>query len=181
VFWRPRGNVGGGNKGIVGFNGWLPARLRRFDHLVFGSPHPVWQIGYPPIRSKRTVEKIYLQYDARILGVPDNQHFLLSGKTWTGKLDLPKTRGVAATIPEPAAGAVRPDFFPRTAEEIDAAVAAISKYFREHDPLQVSHDKSNRLEQLFDVLKVRYHTTPEDYATFPPMAQDKDDGTYGKH
>ena len=181
VFWRPRGNVGGGDKGIVGFNGWLPARLRRFDHLVFGSPHPVWQVGYPPIRSKQTVEKIYLQYDARILGVPDNQHFLLSGKTWTGKLDLPKTRGVAATIPEPAAGAIRPNFFPRTAEEIDAAVAAISKYFREHDPLQVSHDKSDRLEKLFDVLKVRYHTTPEDYATFPPMAQDKDDGTYGKH
>ena len=74
-----------------------------------------------------------------------------------------------------------PDFFPRTAEEIDAAVAAISKYFREHDPLQVSRDKSDRLEKLFDVLKVRYHTTPEDYATFPPMAQDKDDGTYGKH
>jgi len=31
------------------------------------------------------------------------------------------------------------------------------------------------------VLEVQYHTVPDDYATFPPMAQDKDDATYGKH
>ena len=181
VFWRPRGNVGGGDTGIVGFNGWLPARLRRFDHLVFGSPHPVWQNNMPPIRSKRKVEKIYLLYDAKIRGVPDNQHFLLSGKPWTGTLDLPKTRATAAEIPKPAGEAVRPAFFPHTAKEIDKAVAEISKYFREHDPLQLSRDKSDRLEQLFDVLKVRYRTTLADYALFPPMSQDKDDATYGKH
>ena len=51
----------------------------------------------------------------------------------------------------------------------------------ELDELRRGFQDSPRLEKLFDVLKVRYHTTPEDYATFPPMAQDKDDGTYGKH
>ena len=181
VFWRPRGNVGGGDTGIVGFNGWLPARLRRFDHLVFGSPHPVWQNNMPPIRSKRKVEQIYLLYDARIRGVPDDQHFLLSGKPWTGKLDLPKTRAAAARIPSPPGQARRPAFFPRTAKEIDTAVAEISKYFREHDPLQLSRDKSDRLERLFDLLEIRYRTTLADYALFPPMSQDKDDATYGKH
>ncbi len=181
VFWRPRGNVGAGEKGIVGFNGWLPARLRRFDHLVFGSPHPVWQVGYPPIRAKRPVEKIYLLHDAKILGVPDDEHFLLSGKAWTGKLDLPRTRATAAAVPKSEPGAIRPPFFPRTASEIDKAVAEISKYFRENDPQEISRDRSDRLEKLFDVLEVRYHTVPDDYANFPPMAQDKDDATYGKH
>ena len=181
VFWRPRGNVGGPDTEVVGFNGWLPARLRRFDHLVFGSPHPVWQNNMPPVRSKRKIEKIYLLYDARIRGVPDNQHFLLSGKPWTGTLDLPKTRAAAAEIPRASPEALGPAFFPHTARETDKAVAQISKYFREHDPLQLSQDKSDRLERLFDVLKIRYHTTAADYALFPPMAQDKDDATYGKH
>jgi len=46
---------------------------------------------------------------------------------------------------------------------------------------QISRDKSDQLEKLFDVLQVQYHTTTQDYACFPPMAQDKDDGTYGVH
>ena len=181
VFWKSRGNVGGGDTAHVGFNGWLPARLRRFDHLVFGSPHPVWQGNVPPIRSKRPIEQIYLLYDARIQGVPDDEHILLTGKAWTGNLELPKNRAEAAVIPEPGAVDIKPDFFPRTAKEIDDAVEAISIYFRETDPHQISRDKSDRLEKLFDVLKVEYHTTPEDYVCFPPMAQDKDDGTYGQH
>ena len=181
VFWKPRGNVGGGDTAIVGFNGWLPARLRRFDHLVFGSPHPVWQQGMPPIRSRRTIENIFLMYDAKIEGVPNKQHFLLSGKAWTGKLKLPRNRAEAAAVPRPTAVAVRPPFFPRTEKEIDAAVEKISVYFRENDPRQISRDRSDYLEKLFDVLEVQYQTTPDDYACFPPMAQDKDDGTYGKH
>ncbi len=181
VFWKPRGHVGGGDTGIVGFNGWLPARLRRFDHLVFGSPHPVWQHGMPPIRSTQPIESIFLLYDARIQGVPDDQHFLLSGKAWTGKLQLPRIRAKAAAIPRPGTVAIRPPFFPRTAREIDEAVEMISTYFRKNDPRQISRDPSARLEKFFDVLKVQYHTTPADYACFPPMAQDKDDGTYGKH
>jgi hypothetical protein len=36
VFWRPVGNAERGESGQVGFNAWLPAPLRRFDHLVFG-------------------------------------------------------------------------------------------------------------------------------------------------
>jgi len=181
VFWKPRGNIGGGDAGIVGFNGWLPARLRRFDHLVFGSPHPVWQRDMPPIRSTRAIEHIYLLYDARIQGVPDDQHFLLSGKPWTGTLNLPENRAKAAAIPRSGAVTTRPPFFPHTAQEIDDAIETISTYFRENDPRQISRDKSDRLETLFDVLKVQYHTTSEDYVCFPPMAQDKDDGTYGKH
>ena len=180
VFWKPRGNVKG-KRGQVCFNGWLPAKLRRFDHLVFGSPHPVWQAKMPPIRSQRPIEKIYLLFDARIRGVPNDQHLLLSGKKWTGKLKLPKTRVEVAALSKPGAVKIKPHFFPRTARQIDGAVEAISKYFRENDPRQISRDKSDRLEKLFDVLKVRYHTTPQDYACFPPMAQDKDDGTYGVH
>ncbi|MEO1997814.1 MAG: right-handed parallel beta-helix repeat-containing protein [Planctomycetaceae bacterium] len=182
VFWKPRGNVGAGATGRVGFNAWLPARLRRFDHLVFGSPHPVWQAGKtPPIRSKRSAEKIYLLYDAHIRGVPETEHFLLTGKKWTGKLQLPRLRGDATTLNSPDKTTVRPAFFPRSASEIDTAVAAISKYFRDHDPQQISDDKTGQLEALFDILKVKYRTEPGDYANFPPMAQDKDDGTYGVH
>ena len=180
VFWKPRGNVKG-KKGQVGFNGWLPARLRRFDHLIFGSPHPVWQVGMPAIRSKSPIEKIYLCYDVRIQGVPNDQHFLLNGKKWTGNMRLPKTRVEVASVPKPGEIKVKPHFFPRSEQQIDEAVAAISKYFREHNPREISQDKSERLENLFEVLKVQYRTTPRDYACFPPMAQDKDDGTYGVH
>ena len=69
----------------------------------------------------------------------------------------------------------------RPVTELDAAVAAISKYFRDHNPQQISTDKSGRLEALFDILEVQYKTEPADYANFPPMSQDKDDGTYGVH
>ena len=182
VFWKPRGHQTAGDKGRIGFNAWLPARLRRFDHLVFGSTHPVWQKDpMPPIRSKRPTEQIYLLYDAHIKGVPDSEHFLLSGKKWTGKLDLPRTLGDAKGLKPPSDTTVRPDFFPHTAAEIDAAVAAISKYFHDHSPQQISDDKSDRLEALFDVLEVQYTTEPADYANFPPMPQDKDDATYGVH
>ena len=181
VFWKPRGNVTGGTTGRIGFNAWTPARLRRFDHNVFGSPHPVWQIGMPPIRSKRKVEQIYLLYDARIRGVPENEHFLLSGEKWTGKLKLPQTLGDLKRLAVPANTKLRPPFFPRTAAEIDSAIAEISKYFREHNPQQISDDRSDRLERLFDVLEVQYKTELEDYAVFPPMAQDKDDATHGVH
>jgi hypothetical protein len=182
VFWKPRGNESGGDSGVAGFNAWLPARLRRFDHLVFGSAHPVWQgRDMPPIRSKRAVEKIYLLYDARIRGVPDSEHLLLTGKEWTGSLKYPVTRADAKALPPPADTSVRPAFFPRSASEIDAATAGISRYFRDHNPQQISEDKSNHLEDLFDVLKVQYTTTAQDYANFPPMSQDKDDGTYGSH
>ena len=182
VFWKPRGNEGAGASGRAGFNAWLPARLRRFDHLVFGSAHPVWQGGKtPPIRSKRAIKRIYLLHDARIRGVPDGEHLLLSGKKWTGKAKLPRSRGAAKALPPPAATKVKPAFFPRSAAEIDAAVAAISKYFRDHNPQQISTDKSGRLEALFDILEVKYKTEPQDYANFPPMSQDKDDGTYGVH
>ncbi len=182
VFWKPRGNEAAGGAGQVGFNAWLPARLRRFDHLVFGSPHPVWQVGKaPPIRSKRPVEKIYLLHDAVIRGVPDGEHLLLTGERWTGKLKLPLSRGDAAAMAIPSDSNVRPAFFPRSSVEIDAAVEAIGKYFRQHNPQQISDDKTDYLESLFDVLEVKYTTEPEDYANFPPMAQDKDDGTYGVH
>ena len=73
------------------------------------------------------------------------------------------------------------DFFPRSGEEIDHAIEKISNYFRETNPRQISHDQSGLLEKLFEVLEIQYHTTSADYACFPPMAQDKDDGTYGKH
>jgi len=182
VFWKPRGNVGAGASGQVGFNAWLPARLRRFDHLVFGSAHPVWQGGKtPPIRSKRTVEQIYLLYDAHIRGVPDDEHLLLSGEKWTGKMRLPRSRGQALALRLLTTTKVKPAFFPRSAAEIDAAVAGISKYFRDHDPQQISNDKTAILEALFGILEVRYRTEPADYANFPPMSQDKDDGTYGAH
>ena len=182
VFWKPRGNEGAGDSGQVGFNAWLPARLRRFDHLVFGSPHPVWQSGNtPPIRSKRTVEKIYLLYDAKIRGVPDNQHFLLSGEKWTGKLQLPHFRRGSKELKPATATKVKPAFFPRSGAEIDDAIFGISKYFRDHNPKQISEDQSDHLEALFDILEVQYKSDPADYANFPPMAQDKDDGTYGVH
>jgi len=182
VFWKPRGNEGAGASGQVGFNAWLPARLRRFDHLVFGSPHPVWQGSNTPlIRSQRAIEKIYLLHDARIRGVSDNQHFLLSGEKWTGKLQLPRSRGEAEKTQPPAATKVKPAFFPRSAAEIDTAVAGITKYFRDHGPQQITDDRTGRLEALFDTLKVEYRTEATDYANFPPMAQDKDDGTYGVH
>ena len=90
-------------------------------------------------------------------------------------------KGEAARIPEPANTTVRPAFFPHTASEIDAAVAAIQKYFRDHNPQQIAADKSDILENLFDKLEVQYTTVPSDYALFPPMSQDKDDGTYGVH
>ena len=75
----------------------------------------------------------------------------------------------------------RPAFFPRSAAEIDDAIQKISKYFQQNNPRQISQDQSERLEKLFEVLEIQYHTTSADYACFPPMAQDKDDGTYGKH
>ena len=100
---------------------------------------------------------------------------------WSGKLELPKTKGEAVRIPVPTNTIVRPAFFPRTAREIDAAVAAIQKYFRDHNPQQIAADKSDTLENLFDKLEVQYTTVPSDYALFPPMSQDKDDGTYGVH
>jgi hypothetical protein len=182
VFWKPRGNEGAGEKGQVGFNAWLPARLRRFDHLVFGSAHPVWQGGNtPPIRSKRAIEHIYLLHDARIRGVPDNEHLLLSGQNWSGELQLPRSRGQASSLGPPATTKIKPAFFPHSAEEIDAAIAGISLYFRNHDPQQISNDKSGHLEGLFDILEVKYRTEPGDYARFPPMSQDRDDGTYGVH
>ena len=181
VFWKPRGNMLVNDEGTMGFNAWLPARLRRFDHLIFGSPHPVWQKKMPPMRSLAPIEKIYLLHDARLLGVPDKEHILLTGKPWTGKLVLPKTKEEAARIPAPANTTVRPAFFPHTASEIDAAVATIQKYFRDHNPQQIAADKSGTLENLFDKLEVQYTTMPSDYALFPPMAQDKDDGTYGVH
>ena len=182
VFWKPRGNVGGGENGQFGFNAWLPARLRRFDHLVFGSPHPVWQgRNTPPIRSKQAIEKIYLLHDARILGVPASEHLLMSGEKWTGKIKFPRSRGEASGLKPLSKTKVRPPFFPRSAGEIDAAIAGISAYFRSHNPKQISDDKSDKLERLFDILEVQYKTEPEDYANFPPMSQDKDDGTYGVH
>ncbi len=182
VFWKPRGNVGGGENGQFGFNAWLPARLRRFDHLVFGSPHPVWQgRNTPPIRSKQAIEKIYLLHDARILGVPAGEHLLMSGGKWTGKIKFPQSRGDAGGLKPPSKTKVRPPFFPRSTGEIDAAIAGIGAYFRSHNPKQISDDKSDKLERLFDILEVQYKTEPEDYANFPPMSQDKDDGTYGVH
>jgi hypothetical protein len=182
VFWKPRGNVGGGESGRFGFNAWLPARLRRFDHLVFGSAHPVWQEGrMPPIRSKRAIEQIYLLHDARIRGVPESEQFLLSGAKWTGTLQLPRTRGEAKGLRSPEKTRLQPAFFPRSAGEIDAAIAQISQYFRDHDPKQISNDKADHLEALFDVLEVQYNTEADDYANFPPMAQDNDDATFGVH
>jgi hypothetical protein len=182
VFWKPRGNEGAGDSGQYGFNAWLPARLRRFDHLVFGAAYPVWQGGdMPPIRSQRAIEKIYLLHDARIRGVPDSEHLLLSGDKWTGTLQPPRSRGEGKALQPPAESTVAPAFFPRPAAEIDATVAAISKYFRDHNPQQISDDESNHLEALFDILEVQYTTEPADYGRFPPMAQDKDDGTYGVH
>jgi hypothetical protein len=181
VFWKPRGNVGGADSEVVGFNGWLPARLRRFDHLIFGSPHPVWQRNMPPIRARHPIKRIYLLYDARIHGVPDDQHFLLSGQPWTGTLELPTSRAEAATVPPAQEVVRRPAFFPRSAAEIDDAIQKISKYFQQNNPRQISQDQSGLLEKLFEVLEIQYHTTSADYACFPPMAQDKDDGTYGKH
>ena len=182
VFWKPRGNVGAGDDGQFGFNAWLPARLRRFDHLVFGSPHPVWQgKNMPPIRSKQAIEKIYLLYDARILGVPPNEQLLLSGEKWTGKIIFPRSLREANALKPPSRTKVSPTFFPRSTGEIDAAIAKISKYFRNHNPKQISNDKSDNLERLFDILEIQYKTEPEDYANFPPMSQDEDDGTYGVH
>lgn len=181
VFWKPRGNESAGDSGQVGFNAWLPARLRRFDHLVFGSPHPVWQGGKtPPIRSKRAIEKIYLLHDAAIRGVPANEHHLVAGE-WTGRMKLPTSRGEANAIMPLTQGRIACEFFPRSISEVDAAVAGISRYFRSHTPIQISEDTSGELETLFEVLTVQYTTVPEDYATFPPMAQDRDDGTYGVH
>ena len=89
--------------------------------------------------------------------------------------------GQAKALPAPAATQVKPAFFPRSAAEIDAAAAAIRKYFRNHNPQQISNDKSGGREALFDILEVKYQTESEDYANFPPMAEDKDDGTYGVH
>ena len=133
------------------------------------------------MRSLAPIEKIYLLHDARLLGVPDKEHILLTGKSWTGKLRLPKTKGEAARIPVPKDTIVRPTFFPRTASEIDIAVEGIQNYFRDHNPRQITEDKSDILENLFDKLEVQYTTVPSDYALFPPMSQDKDDGTYGVH
>ena len=133
------------------------------------------------MRSLAPIEKIYLLHDARLLGVPDKEHILLTGKPWTGKLALPKTKEEAARIPAPANTTLRPAFFPHTASEIDATVATVQKYFRDHNPQQIAEDKSDILENLFDKLEVQYTTVLSDYALFPPMAQDKDDGTYGVH
>ena len=134
-----------------------------------------------PIRSKRAIEQIYLLYDARIRGVPDSAHLLLSGEKWSGKLKLPRSRSEAKALQPPAVTKVKPAFFPRSAAEIDAAIAGISKYFRDHNPQQISNDRSDQLEALFDILEVQYKTEPTDYANFPPMSQDKDDRTYGVH
>ncbi|SVB88482.1 uncharacterized protein METZ01_LOCUS241336, partial [marine metagenome] len=141
----------------------------------------VWQTKMPPMRSLAPIEKIYLLHDAHLIGVPDKEHILLTGKPWTGKLALPKTKEEAARISTSANTTVRPAFFPHTASEIDIAVAAIQKYFRDHNPQQIAEDKSDILENLFDKLEVQYTTVPSDYVLFPPMAQDKDDGTYGVH
>ena len=169
VFWKPRGNGGAGASGQVGFNGWLPARLRRFDHLVFGSAHPVWQGGKtPPIRSQRAIETIYLLHDARIRGILDNEHLLLSGEKWTGRLKLPRSQDEASALQSPKTTKVKPAFFPRSAAEIDAAIDAIGKYFRDHDPQQISDDKTGSLEALFNILEIQYKSEATDYARFPP-------------
>jgi len=181
VFWRPVGNAAGGDRGQVGFNAWLPAPLRRFDHFVFGSPMPVWQEDMPPVRSQAKIEEIYLLYDATVAGVPKEACQLLTGRLWTGTLKCPELRGAADRLPYPGPTSIKPAFFPRTDREIDETVEAISKYFRARNPRQISEDRSDELERLFDILEVQYTTTAQDYENFPPMPQGRDDATYGVH
>jgi len=180
VFWRPRGRVNQGDDGQF-LSAWLPAVLRRFDHNVFGSPCPVWQDDMPPVRALSPIEDIYVLYDVPINGVPEGEMILLTGREWTGKVPVAKTRGEAAKLPDPGPVVVKPDFFPQVTEDIDGVVEQISRYFQTHDPRQISEDDPAELERLFDMLEVQYRTTPEDYACFPPMAQSKDDATYGVH
>ncbi len=181
VFWRPIGNADLGDRGQVGFNAWLPAPLRRFDHLVFGSPMPVYQDGMPPVRSQAKVEEIYLFYAAPLAGVPKEACQLLTGRPWAGARKCPEERGAASWLPYPGPTSIKPAFFPHTDREIDQTVEAISKYFREKNPRQVSEDRSEELERLFDVLEVQYTTTAQDYENFPAMPQGQDDATYGYH
>jgi len=176
VFWKARGRVSSGDAGQL-LNAWLPSRLRRFDHIVFGTPAPV----IDTVVSLSPIKKIYLLYDTKIGGVPDEEHILLNGKRWTGSVPYSGTIGQAKKVKYPGPTKIRPDFFPRTDEEIDAAVAAITRYFREHNPKQIAQDKSDKLEKLFDVLEVQYTTTVDDYAAYPPMSQEKDDPSYGAH
>jgi hypothetical protein len=142
---------------------------------------PVWQEGMPPVRSKAKIEEIYLLYDAAIEGVPQEAYRLLTGRPWTGTVKCPQARGDADRLPYPGPTTVKPAFFPHTDREIDQAVEALSKYFREKNPRQISEDRSGDLERLFDMLEVQYVTTTGDYENFPPMPQGKDDATYGIH
>jgi len=127
------------------------------------------------------IEDIYLLYDAAIEGVPKEACRLLTGRPWIGALKCPETRGEANRLPPPGPTTIKPAFFPHTDREIDQAVEAISKYFQEKNPRQISEDRSEELERLFDVLEVQYATTAQDYESFPPMPQGKDDATYGMH
>jgi hypothetical protein len=176
VFWKARGRVSSGDSGQL-LNAWLPSPLRRFDHIIFGTPAPVIN----PVVSAAPIEKIYVLYDTKIGNVPDNEHILLNGKRWTGRVPYTGSVGAAKKVKYPGPTKIRPDFFPRTDVEIDAAVDAIQKYFRENGPKEIAEDKSDKLEKLFDVLEVQYTTTVADYAAFPPMAQNKDDPSYGSH
>ncbi len=142
---------------------------------------PVYQDGMPPVRSQAKVEEIYLFYDAPIAGVPKEACQLLTGRAWTGTLKCPEERGEASWLPYPGPTSIKPAFFPHTDRDIDQAVEAVSKYFREKNPRQISEDRSDELERLFDMLQVQYTTTARDYENFPAMPQGKDDATYGYH
>jgi hypothetical protein len=135
----------------------------------------------PPVRSQAKMEEIYLLYDAAIEGVPKESLRLLNGRPWTGTLKCPENRGAADRLPYPGPTTIKPAFFPHTDREIDETVEAVSKYFREKNPRQISEDRSDELERLFDRLAVQYVTTAEDYENFLPMPQGKDDATYGVH
>jgi len=176
VFWKARGRVNQGDNGQI-LNAWLPARMRRFDHIIFGTPTPV--VG--KVRSEAPIKAICLLYDVKIEGVPDDQHILLTGEKWTGKTPQANNIGAANKLSYPSPTKVSPDFFRRVDTEVDAAVTAIDSYFQEHNPRQLAEDRSDELEELFDVLEVQYQTSIKDYACFPAMAQDKDDLTYGVH
>ena len=98
-----------------------------------------------------------------------------------GKAKANRQRVPLGTLPALPFEVVKPASFPHTDREIDRTVEAGRRYFKEKDPRQISEDRSEDLERLFDVLEVQYVTTAEDCENFPPMPQGQDDATYGVH